>query len=252
MSKSGNYKDRDLVNRAHESILSIIKPGDVITWIGTHKWWEIWSAIIHAGIQWQQRRMFGKNSNWKDTHAMFYLDASNTFSVELPKATTKHLREYCLANLSIYRLRLVDLTPAHVDTMREAVMDMVGEDYDIGQVLDIAINNILGFAHQRRLAFFDLGKKKKVCSVGVRTVFEYLYQEDIRSEKNLPGKWLFRELNKEKWPEKKIKDYKGTDVEATAPAHFTNTDYFCHEFELIARFNNGLQIYPENNLLKNF
>lgn len=245
MSMSGNYKDRALVNRAYESILDVIKPGDVVTWIGSHKWWEIWSAIIHAGIQWQQRRMFGKKSNWKDTHAMFYLDESNTFSVELPKATTKHLREYCLANLTIYRLKFVELTPAHLRTMRKAVMDMVGEDYDLGQVLDLAINNILGYDHQRRLKFFDLGKRKKVCSVGVRAVFEFLYQSDIRTTDSRPGKLLFYKLNPEKWPEKKIKDYRGTDVEATAPAHFANTDYFDYEFELVARFNNGEQIYPE-------
>lgn len=57
MSRSGNYKDRELVNRAYESILDVIKPGDVVAWIGSHRWWEIWSAIIHAGFRRHQRRL---------------------------------------------------------------------------------------------------------------------------------------------------------------------------------------------------
>jgi len=243
---SGNYNDRDLVNRACQSILEVIQPGDVVTWIGKHAWWQFWSALVHAGIQWQQRNLFGKTSNWKDTHAMVFLDESNTFSVELPRATTRHVREYCLANLSIYRLRMIELTSAHVAVMRSAVMDLVGEGYDLGQILDIAINTLLGYDHQRRLKFFDMGRKKKVCSVGVRVVFEYLYQHSIRTVESRPGKWLFHQLNPDRWPAPFVAEYRGTDVEATAPAHFTNTDFFSNEFELIARFNGGLRTYPES------
>ena len=244
MSTRQNYKDRKLINSAYESILKFIKPGDIVNQVGEHRGWEFWLAIVHKAIQSYQKKLFGKNSNWKDTHTMLYLDEYNTFSVELPKATMKPLREYCLSNLSIYRLRLTELTHDYLETLREAAMEMVGEYYDIGQLLDIALNDLLGYDHQRRLKIFDFGREKKVCSVGVRVAFEYLYKSKIKKEDSRPGKWLFYELNSEKFPKEAIEKYEGTDVEATSPAHFANSDYFCYEFELIARFSGGKQLFP--------
>ena len=245
MSSTLKYNDRNLVNSAMDTILQVIKPGDVVNQIGSHKWWQFWLAITHSAIQGHQKKLFGKDSNWNDTHTMLYLDEDNTFSVELPRATMKPLREYCLTNLSIYRLRLTDLNQDFIETLRKGAMDMVGQDYDIGQLLDIAINRLLGFDHQRRLRIFDFGRKKKVCSVGVRVTYEYLYQARIKTEDSRPGKWLFYELNSEKWSQKAVEKYRGTNVEATAPAHFANTDYFSNEFELIARFNEGKQLLPK-------
>lgn len=245
MSATRNHDDPQVVKAACEAIQKVIKPGDVINQVGERKWWEFWLAVTHAAIQWHQKKLFGKNSNWKDTHTMLYFDEKNTFSVEMPKAIMKPLHTYCLSNLSIYRLRLTELTPDFIKTLKAAVKKMKGEDYDIGQLLDIAINDLLGYDHQRRLTIFDFGKKKKVCSVGVRTAFEYLYKKRIKTPDFRPGKWLFYELNPEKWPPEAIQKYKGTDVEATSPAHFANSDYFCFEFDLIATFENGKQVFTK-------
>jgi len=236
------YNDRKRVDSARKDILKVIKPGDVINQEGDFKWYQFWLAIGSKAIQCHQKKLFGKSSNWKDTHTMMFFDEDNTFSVELPTTTMKPLEEYCLSNLSIYRLRLVSLNLDHMDMMKKAAKDMVGTDYDIGQLLDIAINQILGYEHQRRLTIFDFGRKKKVCSVGVRVAFEYLYQKKFCSADSQSGKWLFDKLNPDKWPEKKVDHFHGTDVEATSPAHFANSDYFCNEFELIARFQDGKQI----------
>lgn len=244
MSSEAKYKDRNRVNAACDSILKVIKPGDVVNQAGDFKWWQFWIAIGSWAIQLHQKKLFGKKANWKDDHTMMFFDRSNTFSVELPKATLKPLEEYCLSNLSIYRLRLRELLSDDVKIMTATARSMVGMDYDIGQLLDIAINQILGYEHQRRLKFFDLGRKKKVCSVGVRVVFEHLYQTKMKGEDSRSGKWLFDELNPKKWTQKKIQKFQGTDVEATSPAHFANSDYFRYEFELVARFKNGKQTFP--------
>ncbi len=242
MNNKDKYKDKKRVDSACENILKMIKPGDVINQVGDFKWYEFWLSIGSKSIQSHQKALFGKESNWKDDHTMMFFDEDNTFSVELPIATMKPLKKYCLSNLSIYRLRLIELKADHINTMRRSAKNMLGTDYDIGQLLDIAINQILGYENQRRLSIFDFGRKKKVCSVGVRVVFEHLYQQHIRTEKSDSRKWLFDKLNPDKWPDKKVKQFKGTDVEATSPAHFANSDYFCNEFELIARFNNGVQL----------
>lgn len=245
MTATRNYDDPKVVKAACEEILKVIKPGDVINQVGERKWWEFWLAVTYVAIRSHQKKLFGKDSNWKDTHTMLYFDEKNTFSVELPKAILKPLHTYCLSQLSIYRLRLAELTPDFIKTLKAAAKEMEGEDYDIGQLLDIAIYGLLGYDNQRPLPIFDFGKKKKVCSVGVRTAFEYLYKKRIKKPDSRPGKWLFYELNPDKWPSEAIQKYKGTDVEATSPAHFANSDYFCFEFELIATFENGKQVSPK-------
>ena len=186
------YTQRQIIESAHESILQSIKPGDVIAQIGAHKWWQLTGVLSHFAIHYYQRHLFGKNSNWHFTHAMLYLDEENTFSVELPRATMKPLREYCLSEFSIYRLRLTELTPFFIEIFRKTAMSMVGEDYDTGQALDMVINTILGYPHQRRLKLFDFGRRKKVCSVGVRVVYEYLYQSCLNTNSSDDQKWLFQ------------------------------------------------------------
>jgi len=78
---------------------------------------------------------------------MMFLDEDNTFSVEIPRATLKPLETYCMSNISIYRLESAVLIEAHIQFMRKTSKRMLGEDYDVGQLLDIAINGILGYDH---------------------------------------------------------------------------------------------------------
>jgi hypothetical protein len=240
----GNYDDKKLVKKASEEILAVIKPGDVINQILTAKWYEFWLKIGFWAIQTYQKNLFGSNSNWYDNHTILFFDEENTFSVELPKATFIPLREYCLSNMSIYRCKLTEITSEYVDSMMVAAKKMEGTSYDLGQLLDIALRLILGYSQHRKVSVFDFGKKRKVCSVGARACYEHLYIDKIKPTLENPprGKWLFHSANPDKWPKKFIDSYKGTDVEATAPAHFANTDYFQNEFELIARFNNGHRI----------
>lgn len=223
-----------------KDILKVLKPGDVINQTGHPKWYQFWLYITYAAIRWHQRRLLGKHSNYRDTHTMMYLGDNKTFSVELPKATIKPVSTYCLSDMSIYRLKH-KMTPSMVYDMLIHATKMEGESYDVGQLLDIAINGILGYDHLRKVTTFDFGAKKKVCSVGVRVLFEKLNLE--RKITKQDGKWLFRSLNPHIWPPAAIKKYKGTDVEATTPAHFANSDFFCQEFQLIAKFKNGKRTF---------
>ncbi len=245
MSLLPKYKNKQKVDAACAAIMQVAKPGDVINQRNfEHHWWEIWLPLVVTAIRWYQRDLFGKQSNWKDTHTMLFFDQDHTFSVELPKATFKPLSHYCLSDLSIYRLKLIELNQEHITEMREVAEDLKGEDYDIGQLLDIAINSIMGYKFRMKYKWFDFGKKKKVCSVGVRVPFEKLYQNKIRTKSPEQQKWLFYQLNPDKWPQKKVQEYTGTDIEMTTPAHFANSDYFLYEFELVAKFKDGRQTYP--------
>ncbi len=239
MKKTGKYANRQQINNSTESILKIIKPGDVITQTGKSPWWQFWRLAVYWSIRFYQYKLFGKHANTRDVHAMIFLDEDNTFSVELPRATMKPLQEYCLTDFSIYRLQLKELDTEDVKLMKKIARNLVGQNYDLGQILDIAINFLMGYEHQRKLKFFDLGARKKICSVGVRVLFEKLYQERLKQPNAPDRKWLFETLNSQKWSKKFVKNYNGTDVEATAPAHFTNSDFFANEFKLIAQFKQG-------------
>lgn len=239
-----DYKDTNKVRQANEEILQIIKPGDVVNQIGHPCWYEFWLHLAYWGIKRYQKSLFGKDANWHDTHTMLFFDDWATFSVELPRARVKPLHEYCLSDMSIYRLQLVDLAPEHIDCMMDAADRMIGTRYDIGQLLDIAIREILEYGQHRPLSVFDFGRKRKVCSVGVRVCFEHLYNKLIKPTIPDPpvGKWLFHAMNPENWPQSEVDEYKGTNVEATAPAHFANTDFFQNEFKLVARFKDGKRV----------
>jgi len=239
-----SYKNSKLVRSSYEEILKVIRPGDVVNQDNATPWYELWSVVGHWAIRRYQRHLFGKAANWRDTHTMIFFDEWATFSVELPKARIKPLHDYCLSNMSIYRFQLTELTKEHLEIMMEAADQMIGTGYDIGQLLDIGLRGLLGYDQDRPLQLFDWGKKKKVCSVGVRICYEYLYQKAIKPAvpNPRPGKWLFYALNPAKWPPDKVAAYHGTDVEATAPAHFANSDYFQNEFELVARFKDGQRV----------
>ncbi|MFO7889723.1 MAG: hypothetical protein R6V04_05215 [bacterium] len=230
--------------KACTRILKIIKPGDVVNQITPYKPYQILLATGIKAIRKYQRHLFGKEANWKHDHCMLYLDKTFTLSVEPPKTIKKDLKKYCLNDISIYRLKKTALTKDSITILRQGAEKLVGTVYDVGQLLDIAINGMLGFEHTFKIKIFDFGKKKKVCSVGVRAVFEYLYQQKIKKPDDKRETWLFNTINPQKWPEDVVKKYNGTDIDATTPAHFANSDYFDNEFKLIARFKNGLQIYP--------
>ncbi len=149
------------------------------------------AADMHAAIRCTRRSCLAKVPGGKTTHTMLYLDEDNTFSVEFPEATMKPLQEYCLSQFCIYKLQLIELTPDHVAILKEAARTMVGELYDVGQLLDISINDLLGFDPLRPLSIFDFGRKNKVCSVGVRAAFGHLYQNQIKSADSSPGKVAF-------------------------------------------------------------
>lgn len=239
------WKNRDKKEKACADILKVIRPGDVVNQANTVQWWEVFISFGIWGIRKYQRHLFGKDAKTGDDHTMLFFDREKTLSVEPPKALTKPLEKYCFTDISIYRLKKYTLTPEDITVMREAAEGFIGTDYDIGQLVDILLNGLLGFEHTMKIKLFDFGKKKKVCSVGVRAVFEYLYQKRIKNGADTEETWLFNEIKPDKWPEHIVKHYHGTDVEATTPAHFANSDYFGNEFRLVARFQNGKRVYPD-------
>ena len=225
------YRDIKEVKKAVKNILKVIKPGDVVNTDG--RGGGLTLRIGYWGIRTHQKALF-KNGNWRDTHTTLFFSELDTFSVEPPRATYIPLKSYCMDNISIYRYTKREFIKNDITIMGKACDELYGTPYDFGQLLDIAVNAILGYDNVIKFNFFDFSKSQKVCSVGARIAYERL-RKDIEPKMTR----LFNKLNPEKWTEKQIRNFTKTDVEATSPAHFANSDYFDNEFKLVARFNYG-------------
>jgi len=233
-------------------VSSFLQPGDVVNESGRVTWKTFYYWVPYQGIRGNQKRIFGKQSIWHDTHCMLYLDPEHTLSVEPPRARWLHPEDYCRGRISIWRFNKfpVPFAPGQVEVMkRHADEYLIGKIYDVGQLLDILINTILGYPNGLHYRFFDFSKKLKVCSVGVRVLYEKLRQHLEATGQPAFGR-LFQKINPlAPWPggvfpQSRIPGQYGVDVEATAPAHFANSHYFDSEFSLVAVFDSGWRVYP--------
>lgn len=236
---------------ALSKVTQYLLPGDVINLSGRSHLWEPWFMVANAGIRGNQKRIFGLQSNWHDTHCMLYLDPEHTLSVQPPRGVWRTPAEYCDERVSIWRFtKHRPFAPEEIAVMRDYAQEhLIGKFYDVGQLLDILINTILGYPNVLKYRVFDFGGNLKVCSVGVRVLYERLRQV---LEENGADAYprLFRKLNPlAPWPggvfpQSRIPDKYGVDVESTAPAHFANSHYFDNEFKLVALFDDGWPVYP--------
>ena len=234
-------------SRAVNRIRRCLRPGDVINCKSDDPWYALLDRVAHKCIRVHQERIFGKNARTDDTHTMIYLDDRHTLSVEPPRVCWAEVFDYCLGHITIYRyvhleriLRQVGDRNWVFDMMKCAGAIMEGRKYDYG-------NHILGYPQIIRHALFDLAFRRKVCSVGVRIVFEHLRHRLEERRPDVPMDRLFSRINLQAWkeagkipPAPNEQTGKLVDVEATAPAHFANSRFYAGEFELVAEFDRGV------------
>lgn len=192
-------------------LLSFLKPFDVINTDGAVSWWNLPMQYLGKRIQWYQKKLFGSRSRWRDKHTMLYLDASHILSVTFPHAkweTIDTVNGGQYNSLSIYRHVLFTPSTEHCASAIDAAnKDLIGKDYDVGQLMCMALNMIFGDGDHYKIKWFDFSPSQKVCSVGVRAIFEMVRNLHHPSGLNR----LFT------WP-----DGHETDIEMTMPAHFAN------------------------------
>ena len=233
----------------YEKIKPLIKPGDVINFDTKTDWYNLHLKVAYWGIRTHQRELFGLNSRWRDTHTMLYLDDEKILSVEPIHARWAKLQNFYNDRITVWRFSKRDLSPDDIKIMEQAAEPLIGTVYDVGQLLDIAINAVLGYPHVIKYRVFDFSQYCKVCSVGVRICFEHLRKTlNLYGHESFPR--LFSTFKFDTWPMRLVvaednTECKGVDVEATAPAHFANSHDFDNEFEMVAQFDNGQQIFPE-------
>ena len=125
--------------------------------------------------------------------------------------------------------------PEYIAIMKESADKLIGIKYDKGQLINMALNNVFGNDFEYKIKLFDLGKERRVCSVGVRANFEYLRKELYRANKEVSMERLFNTLNRDYWTGREYEKFEQVDIEQTPPAIFVNSKYFDSEFKTVIK-----------------
>jgi hypothetical protein len=243
-----DYTDKKRVAAVSEKILSYLQPGDIINFENcVDSWWDIAMSFALKLIVWDQKKVFGGNSRYKDHHTELFIDRDHIYSMEPPKGLYQNIEHICLDPITIYRFTKHKFNNRDIAEMKKISDQLVGVDYDIPQLLNILFNTLLGFPNSDKIKFF---KKGFVCSVAIRTIYEkWRKQWNKKHEDNkdfVKIERLFNTLNLHLNPpgalvqrHRKgiVKD--GVEIEMTSPAHFANSAFYGHAFEMVARFDNG-------------
>lgn len=223
-----------------------VAPGDVVSIDGA---FSLAMFIPYLAIRADQRVVFKSalrpQATWQETHSTLYFDPQHLMSVEPPKATYFDAEQYIAKRLKEgCRVSILRRTPVSSDAarchaylmwMQDAAGEIVGTKYDYGQLIDIAINQLLGYGSAEKFHWFDLGSKRKVCSVATRTCFEHArHRAEVEwGELAAPTRLFVAPGGSPYWGLSEWVKYGKPSVECTTPAHFVNSQYFSSEFKLV-------------------
>lgn len=191
---------------------SIPRPGDIIN--TRPELGPIRFSLLHPksipgwAIQRHQRKRGFADP--LDTHTMVYLGPERIFSVTWPRTRWEKWVDVRERLWACFRPEF-PLDATDLLSLEEAAAQMIGTHYDIGQLLDIALNRILGYSWDRYRVFFDGGLGQRVCSVGARTLYEHARKRKEALGQAPPFDVLFSV------------DGIKLSVERTTPADFANT-----------------------------
>ncbi len=178
--------------------------------------------IVYWFIINQQRKKYGKPYH-RSIHTWWHSWNGRIFEVAPPRC--RHAIIYDLKDLNpnvwypVCRYKDWEIETAEErQIIWNAMTQLVGFPYDYGQLLAILINEVIGWPEAKYLPIFDLGRKRKVCSVLVRGLWMTWYEKYAKP----------RDLS--------VRRPGGPEhVERTHPALFENSP----DFEIIGILNAG-------------
>jgi len=146
-----------------------------------------WDIPTHAIRLYQFIRLY---KNWKDTHTVTFVgDAHGRFNeptifeCTFPRAKYTPLSEWYKPEEKEYTInRYADAIPNYEgESIMLNVFNAVdGTFYDVGNLIDIVILDILGYPTNDWKAIIDFGKEKMVCSVVARAAQMKWYNTQLK------------------------------------------------------------------------
>ena len=202
-------------------------------------------SIAFGAIRAHQKALFGRDSEYRDTHTTIFVNEFETMSVEPPRATYIPLKAYCLDRISIYRYNKKAITQADAKTMMDAYDQKIyGSEYDFLQLPDIALSQIFKGPTKYK-SFLSKKNQAVVCSVGAYASYEAFCKKHklpvIFSKADIK---VFDSVHPH-WSKKKLEGLNKKDSDdwnAISPAHFANSEFFNNEFDFVGEYNHGMKI----------
>jgi hypothetical protein len=185
-------------------VINTRPPKRSIWWQATHPF----ESVPQGCIQAHQRHV--GYADWRDTHSMLYFGPARILSVTYPHTKWETWDRVQQRDFRVWRPTF-PLDSQDVLVMYEAAHKLIGTSYDVGQLLDIALNEILGYGVGFYHRIFDFGGNLMVCSVGVRACFDAARKAKESAGQPPPFDVLFTQGGQK------------LNVERTPPAAYANT-----------------------------
>lgn len=253
-----------------------IRPGDIINLSGLKVSIKSFSdffktlgvAFAVGGIVETQKRVFGPETpGVVDNHTMIYLGDKRVFSTHLPKPEIVSLEEFFDTKRTVRLLRpskkyfgVNFCDDEIVNLIRQSAESIVekSKKYDIGQLLDILANTLIGSPHDDSVVLFqgkeavDVGideKKRQnlVCSVSVALILEDVLSQCEKMGKKVKLPWA--KIKRGTYLDNKFfggigRKYPGSwDIDVVFPAQFACTqEVFGGEFDTVGLFKGGMRL----------
>jgi len=240
-----------------------LKPGDILNFYPypIRKFTDIFRfthfRLIAKAIQREARSYFGKNAEIRHFHSEIYFDPDHILNVVFPRSKWDTLQETTYFNFSVYRVKNANFTQDDANYMIQQLeesrpytdskgdryeMKVIGDRYDLGDLLDFLVNDMLGSRNHIKFHPFDFSKSEKVCSVACAIVLESLRRK-LKSEERPVYEPLFQKINEEHFlkyspnGEDIVGEYKknpSIELDSIRPSFYANTpEFFAGELEKV-------------------
>jgi len=226
----------------------LVRPGDVFNLVLEPPWWALDRQLTGLALRLRQRRLFGALGRTLETHSMLLLRGEQLLSVEAPRARLVPLGALHQARLSVWRLSGHELAPTELDFLEDAARRFLDRAFDPAGVMALAAQGVLGYPRTLRPGPLELCRAHRASAVAVRACFEHVRRTfERRGAPTVPR--MFQRVKDPTWldtpmVEASNRHLRGLDLEATCPAHFSNSQRFADEFSLVAELDHGVQLHP--------
>ncbi|RPH96219.1 hypothetical protein EHM69_01925 [candidate division KSB1 bacterium] len=128
---------------------------------------KLMNKMLTKAIQLHQRKVWPKSDHVDAAHSAIKLPNGKWLAIVAPRVSQTDEPLFPKEQARAYRWEgTTHFTPECWQALEAVANRLIGADYDFGQLMDIAIKQTFGWVPDTA-SIFDLGRKKKVCSVGV-------------------------------------------------------------------------------------
>jgi len=231
-----------------ERLRPLLRPGDVINLEARPAWWALDQQATAWAIRSRQRRLFGPLGRTRETHSLLLLRGERLLLAGPPRARLVPLPELHATRFSVWRLATHALSPEELDELEAAAGRFLDLAFTPEAVFALAALGIMGYQRTLPGSALEPSRAHRASAVAVRACLERVRRcFEPRGAPTVPR--LFQRVADPTWldhPAVQASNLllRGLDLEATCPAHFSNSQRYADEFRLVAELDHGIALHP--------